>query len=198
MVDHLLKQEWVLTRESLEKLLDRLDTDRQSAGEQYEQLRRGLIRFFDWRGSRQADRDADATIDRIARKLEEGVTIDNLHSYAIGVARLVLLESFRSLEKEQQINEPFHFLLPDEPTQESDQRVDCFDTCLAKLPAKKRELVVRYYQGDKRTKIANRQQLAENLGMPISRLRIQAHRIREKLDACIHGCLSPTKTTCGR
>ena len=193
MVDRPLEQDWVLTGEALVRLLDRLDADRQRAGEQYEHLRRSLIRFFDWRGSRQSEADADETIDRIARKLDTGATIDDVYSYAIGVARLVLLESFRSQEKEKQTSEPFSLpIFDEEEDQESEQRVDCFDTCLAKLPVDKRELIVRYYQGDKRMKINNRQQLAEDLGIPISRLRIQAHRIREKLEACMHDCLSRT------
>lgn len=191
MVDRPLRQDWVLTGEALERLLDRLDADRQRAGEQYEHLRRSLIRFFDWRGSRQSEADADETIDRIAKKLDSGVTIDDVYSYAIGVGRLVLLESLRTQEKEEQTSEPFSLpTFDEEEDQESEQRVVCFDTCLAKLPADKRELIVRYYQGNKRMKINNRQQLAERLGMPISRLRIQAHRIRERLEACMHDCLS--------
>jgi RNA polymerase sigma factor (sigma-70 family) len=191
MVDRPRKKDWVLTGEALELLLVRLDADRQRAGEQYEHLRRSLIRFFDWRGSRQAEEAADETIDRIAKKLDIGATIDDVHSYAIGVARLVLLESFRSQEKEQQSNDPFSLPALDvEEDRESEQRADCFDACLAKLPADKREMIVRYYQGDKQAKIDSRQQLAERLGVPISRLRIQTHRIREKLETCIHKCLS--------
>jgi RNA polymerase sigma factor (sigma-70 family) len=185
-----LNKEWALNEEAFHKLLASLDADRQRAGERYEHLRRGLIRFFDWRGSRQSETDADETIDRLARKLDEGAAIDDVYSYAIGVGRLVLLESYRSQEKEQSVSEPFSLPASDEEEdREYDQRADCFDSCLAKLPADKRELIVRYYQGDERAKINNRQQLAERLGIPISRLRIQAHRIREKLEACIHNCL---------
>ena len=190
VVDRTLKQEWVLTREALAQLLDRLDSDRQRAGEQYEHLRRGLIRFFDWRGSRQSETDADETIDRLARKLV-GAPIENVYTYAIGIARLVLLETYRSQDKEQPTSEPFSLTSPDEEEdQQYDQRAACFDDCLAKLSADKRELVLRYYEGDRRSKIDNRQQMAESLGMPINRLRIQAHRIRGRLEACIHGCLS--------
>jgi RNA polymerase sigma factor (sigma-70 family) len=186
-----LKQDWVLSEDAFNQLLASLDANRQRAGDQYEHLRRSLIRFFDWRGSRQPEIDADETIDRVARKLDQGTPIDDVYTYAIGVARLVLLESYRSQEKEQSISEPFCLPAPDEEDDQGyKQRADCFDVCLAKLPAAKRELIVRYYQGDKRAKIDNRQQLAEHLGMPIGRLRIQAHRIREKLEACIHGCLS--------
>jgi RNA polymerase sigma factor (sigma-70 family) len=192
MLDRSLKRDWVLTREALERLLNRLDEDPQRSGEQYEQLRRGLIRFFDWRGSRQSETDADKTIDRVAKKLDEGEPIDEVYSYAIGVARLVLLESFRSQEKEHKTTKPFLLPALDEKDEESEQRVDCFEECLAKLPSDKQELIVRYYQGDKRTKSNNRQQLAEQLGIPIGRLRIQAHRIREKLEACIHDCLKST------
>ncbi len=40
-----------LSREALDRLLARLDGDRERAGRRYETLRAGLVRFFEWRGS---------------------------------------------------------------------------------------------------------------------------------------------------
>lgn len=181
----------MLNEDAFNRLLGCLDADRQRAGEQYEHLRRSLIKYFNWRGSISSEKDADETIDRVALKLYEGPEIEDLYSYALGVARLVVLESLRSQEKEQKTIEQLQLPSNDfEQDDESLRRVACFDACLAKLPADKRELIVRYYQGEKRTKITRRQQSAEQLGMPISRLRIQAHRIRERLEACIKDCLS--------
>ena len=40
-----------LTEQTLAKLLDVLDADRDLAGERYEDLRRTLVRFFEWRGA---------------------------------------------------------------------------------------------------------------------------------------------------
>jgi DNA-directed RNA polymerase specialized sigma24 family protein len=190
-VKRTVKRDWVLNEGALNKLLESMDADPQRAGEQYEHLRRSLIKYFDWRGSQQSEIDADKTIDRLARKLFEGEAFEDLYCYALGVARLVALESFRAQEKSQKIVEELSLLTNDvEQVEKPAKRNDCFDACLENLPANNRELIVQYYQGDKGTKIDNRQRLAHQFGMPVGRLRIQAHRIREKLEACIQGCLA--------
>jgi RNA polymerase sigma factor (sigma-70 family) len=184
-----LKQNWSVTEAGFNKLLEALDPDRQRAAEQYEHLRRSLIRYFDWRGCVESERDADETIDRVIRKLSEGPGVDDLHTYALGVARNVALESLRAQQKEKALIDlaPSNDWTADE---ESEFRFDCFENCLGGLAAAKREFILAYYEGSKRTKILNRQKLADRLGIPIGRLRIQAHRIREKLENCIAQCLS--------
>jgi len=184
-----LKQNWSLTEAGFNKLLEALDLDRQRAAEQYEHLRRSLIRYFDWRGCLESERDADETIDRVIRKLSEGPGVDDLHTYALGVARNVALESLRTQQKENALIDlsPASDSTLDE---ESELRFDCFENCLGGLATTKREFILEYYEGTKRTKILNRQKLADRLGIPIGRLRVQAHRIREKLENCIAHCLS--------
>lgn len=180
-----------LTRESFDLLLQALDADPQAGAERYDHLRRALIRFFQWRQSIQADKDADETIDRLARKLFDGKRIDDIYSYAVGVARNVYLESRRSQEKERSafaasaalLSEPRH-------DDEFNLRLDCFESCLRQLPSEKRKLILAYYEGDKQTKIANRRRLADEASMPIARLRIQAHRIRRQLEICIEQCMT--------
>ena len=183
-----LKRNWSLTEAGFNKLLEALDLDRQRAAEQYEHLRRSLIRYFDWRGCVESERDADETIDRVIRKLSEGPGLDDLYTYALGVARNVALESLRAHQKETLIDlSPLNVQTLDE---DSELRFECFDECLGRLATSKREFILAYYEGSKRTKIVNRQRLAGELGIPIARLRIQAHRIREKLENCIAHCLS--------
>src|SRR5215831_12242937 len=101
MLTRSLKRDWVLTEEGFTRLLEALDSDRDRAAERYEHLRRSLIKYFDWRGSNNSERGADETIDRLARKLSEGNIVDDLHTYALGVARYVHLESLRSESMEQ-------------------------------------------------------------------------------------------------
>src|ERR671938_30866 len=61
-----------LTAEAFTKLLARLDPDRERAGEKYEELRRTLVKFFEWRGAPFPEDQADETFNRVARKLDEG------------------------------------------------------------------------------------------------------------------------------
>jgi len=51
-----------------EVLLQRLDSDRECAGEKYEDIRRKLIRFFRWNDCFPGDDLADQTFDRVAQK----------------------------------------------------------------------------------------------------------------------------------
>src|SRR5256885_4134102 len=67
-----------LTGEAFSKLLARLDPDRERAGEKYEDLRRTLIRFFEWRGAPFPEEQTDETFNRVARKLDEGIGIKNI------------------------------------------------------------------------------------------------------------------------
>ncbi len=83
-----------ITAEGLARLLVRLHADAEQAGQEYERLRRALVKFFDWRGVPAPDECADETIDRLARKLDETIVADVRH-YAHGIARLVLLERRR-------------------------------------------------------------------------------------------------------
>ena len=184
------KRDWALTEESLNRFLEALDSDRQRAAEQYEHVRRSLIRYFHWRGTLFPERDADETIDRVARKLWE-VHVDDVYIYILGVARNVAHESLRALSKEQAqlaASDSFSSEVPADAA--FARRFECCETCLANLSAPQRDLVLAYYEGEKQTKIANRRKLADKTGIPIERLRIQVHRIREKLESCIKQCVS--------
>src|SRR6267378_2739688 len=83
-----------ITAAGLARLLARLDRNPERAALEYERLRRALVKFFDWRGAWPPEECADDALDRLARKLEETV-VDDLRSYAHGVAKLVLLERRR-------------------------------------------------------------------------------------------------------
>jgi DNA-directed RNA polymerase specialized sigma24 family protein len=72
---------------------------------------------------------------------------------------------------------------------ESEIALDCLDRCLEGLTVDSRQLIVDYYQEERRAKIELRQQLAEKLGIPLNALRIRAHRIRATLEKCVTKCV---------
>lgn len=184
------KKGWALTQEAFDRLLARLDADRERAGEAYESVRHKLVKFFEWRGADSPEEQADETINRVARKVEEGEEIRNLGAYFLGVARLVLLEVFKEREGKRAALE----LLPEpEPATEEDERAaqrrTCFESCLQSLARESRELIIEYYSEEKSAKIELRRNLAERLGIPLNALRIRAHRIRSRLEECVRECL---------
>lgn len=193
------KNKWSLTRDAFEKLLKAFSQDRDEAAVRHEILRRKLVRFFEWRGIGHADELTDETLNRVARRIEEGQIIDNLTSYAYGVARLRYMEAMKERENAPEpIDETLINTLCDkaEETVETDPdpRMLCLDRCLNSLPPENRNLIMTYYEEDKRAKIELRQELADSLHIPMNALRIRAHRIRVHLEKCIIMCLQTPAT----
>jgi DNA-directed RNA polymerase specialized sigma24 family protein len=177
-----------LTGSSFDRLLLLLDADRDRAGEQYELLRRKLVKFFECRRSPTAEDDADETITRVARKIEEGEAINQVAAYSYGVARLVLLESNRQHRRQMTLVEPVPAVHADRDSTEAEARLACLERCLDGLPAATRDLLVSYYEGSKSGRIRQRHRLADAHGMPINALRIRVHRLRAKLEDCVKRC----------
>jgi DNA-directed RNA polymerase specialized sigma24 family protein len=183
------KKGWDLSEKSLAGFMSVLDEDPERAGERYEILRRKLMKFFEWRGSTNADELADETINRLVRKIEEGEDIRDLFAYSSGMARLVWLEVLKEQERMRGALEELNASSRYFPETGS-QRIECFESCLEGLSTENRTLILDYYRAEKSSKIKLRKQLAEKLGTPINALRIRAHRIRLQLERCVTNCLS--------
>ncbi len=185
------KRQWFLTQEAFNNLLARLDVDRERAGEIYELIRRKLVKFFEWRGCHLPEDLVDETINRVTRRLEEGENLHDLQNYFYGVARLVFLEKLKEQKKvERALNQqPPPLIAPDDDNR-GDLRLACFEACLQKLPTEHRDLIIKYYQQEKRAKIDNRRALADKMGVPLNTLRVRTHRIRENLEKCVNNCIS--------
>ena len=118
-----------LGAEALEGLLARLGPEREAAGLVYERIHRRLLAFFESHGSLEPGRDADETLDRLARKLREGHVIRDVPAYVHGLARNVLRETWRRARREEGAHETLREVLPPPP---ADGRLwSCFDRCLA-------------------------------------------------------------------
>jgi RNA polymerase sigma factor (sigma-70 family) len=186
------KPKWQLTQEAFDRFLSALDENRDVAGEKYLLIRRNLVRFFEGRGFYESETHTDEVFNRVAKKLTEG-EIEDVSQYVYGVARLLILELYKEREKanrvaHEQPTESFPQLESDERA-ETEQKLGCLNKCLLELPAENRDIIIQYYQGEKREKIETRQRLAERLKIPQNALRSRAVRLREKLEDCILGCL---------
>lgn len=183
------RQKWTLTQEAFDKLLVALGGDRDSAGQKYLEIRTNLTRFFEWRGCSFPEDHADETINRIAKRVAEGEEILNHSGYAMGVARLLLLEINKGRQREQlalaEIGTASE-VYDDTNTDES--RLTCLRSCLQALSTDNRELILQYYQGEKGEKIQNRKKLMDRLGIPVNTLRMRALRLRERLQSCVEEC----------
>jgi len=183
---------WALSQSAFDKFLACLDPDRDRAGERYLQLRHSLLRILEWKGSRTPEEHADEVVNRVCRKIEEGVRIDDIFKYCHAILNFVFLESLKKpgleLEQEGDDEHSFSQIAAPEP-EEEDARMVCLESCLSKLPAESRDLIVGYYEGDQRAKIENRKRLAAELKISAHNLEVRASRIREKLQDCAGDCL---------
>lgn len=186
-----------LSAETFSKLLVRLDADREQAGEKYEELRRKLIRFFEWRGAPFPDERADETLNRLAKKIEEGVAVENLSGYCHQIARLVFLESLKGNNyRHSSLEEMNVEMTADAGSEmmEKEIRLACLDDCLSVLQDDTRELIVEYYRDEERDRIKRRKALAERLGLSREALANRAQRLRDKLEQCVTRCLARKMT----
>ena len=188
-VQALPRQKWALNQEAFDKLLVAFDVDRETAGRKYLEIRNNLTRFFEWRGCSFPEDHADETINRIAKRVVEGEAILNHSGYAMGVARLLLLEINKGRQREQSALAELG-AAPDVyvPEDDDESRLTCLRSCLQTLSPDNRELIVQYYQGEKGEKIQNRKKLLDRLGIPVNTLRMRALRLRERLQACVEEC----------
>ena len=184
-------QKWTLTQDAFDRLLIALGGDRDRGGEKYLEIRTNLTRFFEWRGCSFPEDHADEAFNRIAKKIDEGEQILNPAGYAMGVARLLLLEIMKSRQREQSaLNEIGTASEAYVAADDGEDRLDCLRDCLQTLSPDNRELILQYYQGEKSEKIQNRKQLLDRLGIPVNTLRMRALRLRERLQGCVEDCMS--------
>ena len=186
------RQKWTLTQDAFDKLLIALGGgDRESGSEKYLEIRSNLTRFFEWRGCSFPEDHADETINRIAKKVAEGEEILNPAGYAMGVARLLLLEILKSRQREQSaLTEMGQASEPVAGSDDGEDRLDCLRNCLQTLSADNRELILEYYHGEKSEKIQNRKKLLDRLGISVNTLRMRALRLRDRLQGCVEQCMA--------
>ena len=189
------KHEWVLTKGAFDKLLACLADEPEPAGERYEELHRMLVKIFEWRGALFPEDCADETLNRVARRIDEGVEIKDIGGYCYGVARLVLLETAKAPDSRRVVLDDFMATAPPGETTEEKVELECFEECLQQLPPDSREIIVQYYSEEKRAKINRRKELAARLGIPLNALRSRAQRTRDKLELCIIRCLKANSKT---
>lgn len=182
-----------LNAESFEHLLALFGPDRGRAGERYESIRRALVKFFECKGGRFPEELADETLDRVARRLAEGeqIRVSDPAAYIHGVARNVLRSDWAQRQRVvQKAATPAEQPTDVEDASRAERRLACLDRCLSALPPETRQLVLRYYEDERRAKIDGRRALSESLGIGLNALRIRVHRVRARLESCVRACLA--------
>jgi DNA-directed RNA polymerase specialized sigma24 family protein len=182
---HPTRQKWSLTQTAFDSLLACLDSNRDIAADRYLRMRQDLVRLFEWRGCCTPDDYADETINRCARKIDQGEEIRDVPTYSIGVARMLLREMCRDRSRlARSLDETPEPCVWPLVGSDLEYRVEALRLSLEELSHDDRFLILNYYQGDKSDKIKTRKMLSELFGIGASTLRMRAMRIREKLQTC--------------
>ncbi len=181
-------------RDEIEDLLGWLADDKEQAGEIYEQVRKGLIRFFYFRGCNDPEHLTDETINRVAGKVKTLDTSKGVKTttYFYGFAAKILLEYKRSIANtvrslDTDLNEERQILRIDES--EYDDKHDCLEACLAELREADRILAIEYYNHEKGDKYNARKKLAAAYGCEMNALHVRVFRLRRVLLRCVNHCL---------
>lgn len=182
-----------MTPDDFEELLLWLDPDpdatglpdRERGAAKYEKIRQRIIKIYRNRGCPYAEEIADETVERVAAKAKKlrPTYVGDPALYFYAVAKKVYLE----------FSKAGGATMPppgakDDP-EEVERRHSCLEDCLGTLKPESRELILCYYEGEKREKIQNRKRLAARLGISVKALSLRALHIRQKLHACMRACL---------
>ena len=183
---------WELTQAAFARLLNWLDEGKDSSGQRYLEMRRRLHAWFDRKPCPNAEALADETLNRVARRLARTgeITGATPAQYCYITAKYVWLESSRQpqLVALEGADLPDSVAgQPDAPAREA--RSTCLENCLARLTEERRELMLRYFTGEERTRIAQRQVLAADLGLSANALSLRVFRLRARLEDCVKECL---------
>jgi DNA-directed RNA polymerase specialized sigma24 family protein len=174
-------------------LLARLAADGGDAAA-YESLRRRLIQFFKLHVPADADDLADVVLDRLARRIHEGIDVASVPSYALGIARMVLHEA-RAKSMRRHLAEADPTLMPDDDAAEDASDLEpvlaALRACLGSAGTAASRLILTYYGGDGSLRIATRKRLADECGISLNALRNRALRLRDTLEDCVRKRTNP-------
>jgi DNA-directed RNA polymerase specialized sigma24 family protein len=174
----------------LETLLERLAAGGDAAPA-YEHLRLRLVTYFRLRFPPEAEALADEAIDRLARRLDDGTPVLSLAGYALGIARLLVLETSARQSKERvAAREAMLEMQMHQQEVEPDPAQPALRQCLEAIGPESAAFILDYYGAESgATRIARRQALAEHSGLTLNALRNRALRIRIGLEKCVRARL---------
>lgn len=167
------KDRWQLTEQSFRCLLGALHREESYAIERYQRLHGRLILFFMRHRTSCPEDLADEVLNRLARKVSEGLAIESIEAYSLGIARMVAHEKQVQIQREQRMHREF---VRNESTRdytyyEGDAAFEAMEEQLIALPDATRSILARYHTGSGVSRIRERKRLANELGIGIGTLR---------------------------
>jgi RNA polymerase sigma factor (sigma-70 family) len=186
------------SQEEFDALLAWLDPDRDCAGAKHEEIRSKLIKILERRQCHAAEELTDETINRVSHRVKDivGTYAGDPALYFYGVVKNVYKEWLK-WRREEPTSLDDAVAAP-EPAEDVQRIHDYMEKCRGELEnPEDRDLILKYYEKEKRAKIDHRKQLADGLGITLNNLRIRIHRINAILQKCIVDCLNDGSAEAG-
>lgn len=174
------------TPESFARFLECLSPDIEEAGRRYTRLHEKLIGFFNMKGISDSPGAADETIDRAAIKVFAGTIVPDMSSYCLGIARYIVKERLRHVQREGAAFRNFIEHFTDSSAEQVERIYRVLKPCFEQLTAKDQELLATYCQiirGSAR--VEHRRQIAETMQTTMLALRMRVTRLRKILTDCV-------------
>ena len=191
-----IKRDWQPDKAAFDRLLAWLDEGTESRGERYLEIRGRLVDYFGRRDCPFPEDLADETLNRVARRLEETGSIDDVvpARYCYIVAKFVFLESLRRPGQVELVAHSAEAAVAQVANEraENERTFACLERCLQSCSIADRALILDYYQTTSGSARENRRQLAQRLEVTANSLAIRAYRIRGRLEACVRACAAAT------
>ena len=189
-----IKRDWQPDKAAFDRLLAWLDEGTESRGERYLEIRGRLVDYFGRRDCPFPEDLADETLNRVARRLEETGSIDDVvpARYCYIVAKFVFLESLRRPRQVELVAQSAEAAVAQVANEraENERTFACLEQCLQSCSIADRALILDYYQTTSGSARENRRQLAQRLEVTANSLAIRACRIRGRLEACVRSCVA--------
>lgn len=172
-------------QQQFDALLKCLHSNPEIAGKVYNKIFDRMLTYFRCNCCNHSQECATVVMNRIAKKIHEGVMIENEPiQYAIGFAKFVLREYQRW---QRNPSEVYKSVIPeplDDDEEYHNKLKKCLDKCLRVLPLEKTFLLKDYLFANSKRKL----EIAKSLNITIESLRVKINRIKAELKGCIEDC----------
>jgi len=184
----LMAEKTEITQKNFELLLDWLDKDRDVAARKYDSIYRRLVQIFWARKAFPAEELADQTIDIVLSKIDYLVKEykGDPSLYFYNVAHKIFQEFLRK-PKSESLSE--HIIQKETEEEKNTPYIKCLKECLRALPREERDVFIKYFKYEKRSKIRSHKKMAQKMGIDIKVLRVKIWRLKESLETCIKNCV---------
>ena len=159
--------------------------------ERFKSIRARMIFFFEKRNCIDPEELADATLERVVKRLCGGAKVSDLERYSYGVAKKIFLEYLRKKDAtvaffdDQKYRSYSTSGGGEDDAVIRERQLTCLEECMARLKEQDRTMLMEYYQFNGRLKLEQRRKMAERMNISRETLALRIFHLKQKLRKCV-------------